>query len=112
MQHLTKDGVLIIYLTGSLLSDDVSKDVAKLLEKTIVTGNKRLLFNLQEVKFMNSTGLLVVLLASGIIGRAKGEMALCYVPEQVKKIIRLIKLESVLTCLADEDSAIEFLKAA
>jgi anti-anti-sigma factor len=111
MNHLIKDGVLIIYLTGNLLSEESSKKVEALLQKSINAGNKKLLFNLSAVSFMNSTGLLVVLLASGIIGRAGGELALCYVPEQVKKIIHLIKLENVLTSLPDEEAAIAFLNS-
>ncbi len=109
MEHKIKDGVLVIYLKGSLLSEESSKTIEALLEKNIAAGHKKLLFNLSDVTFMNSTGLLVVLLASGIIGRAGGELALCYVPEQVKKIIKLIKLENVLTALPDEDAGLAFL---
>lgn len=111
MEHAIKDGVLIIYLKGSLLSEESSKEVEALLEKNIAAGYKKLLFNLKGVTFMNSTGLLVVLLASGIIGRAGGELALCYVPDQVKKIIQLIKLEDVLPSITDEETGIAFLNS-
>lgn len=109
MQHETKQGVLIIHLTGNLLSGEAGKTLAGLVKPYLEAGARKVLFNLQEVQFMNSTGIAVLLSASATIGRAGGVVALSKASEQIVNLIQIIRLENVLTIQPDEEAGIAFL---
>ena len=111
MTHETKEGVLIINLSGSLLTDELRKPVSELLEKSIAGGVNKLLLNLRDVKFINSTGLAVLLGASSIVRAGGGKLALCSAPDQTKQLIKMIKLEPMFPFQADEAAGIAFLNA-
>ncbi len=112
MKNETKDGILVISLEGNLLGEHTNSPVIETLQKSIDEGNKKVLFNLGEVKFVNSTGLGMLLTAVSKVRNAGGEMALCSLPEQMKKLLQMTKLDGVFITHADEASAISFFKGA
>ncbi len=111
MTHEIKEGVLIINLSGSLLTDELRKPVAEVLEKNLSEGTKKVLIGMRDVKFINSTGLAVLLGASSIIRGGGGKLALCSAPDQTKQLIKMIKLEPMFPFQADEAAGIAFLNA-
>ncbi len=110
MKNETKEGVLVISLEGNLLGEHSNAPVMELLKTTIENGTKKVLFNLNDLKFINSTGLGMLLTAVSKTRNAGGELALCCLPEQMKKLLQMTKLESVFAVHADETSALAFLK--
>ncbi|MDB5282503.1 MAG: anti-sigma-factor antagonist [Bacteroidota bacterium] len=112
MKQETKDGVLVIYLDGNLLGENTNGPVMELLKQNIEAGSKKVLFNMAGMKFINSTGLGMLLTALSKTRNAGGEVALCSLPDQMKKLLQMTKLESVFNTRPDEESAIEFLKSA
>ncbi len=109
MKSETKNGVLVISLEGNLLGEHVNAPVMDLIKGSIEAGNKKVLFNLSEMKFINSTGLGMLLTAVSKTRNAGGELALCNVPEQMKKLLQITKLESVFNQQPDEAAALGFL---
>jgi len=112
MKHEIKDGVLVISLEGNLLGEHTNAPVMELIKQNIEAGNKKVLFNLSEMKFINSTGLGMLLTAVSKTRNAGGELALCCLPEQMRKLLQITKLESIFNTRPDEASAISFLKTA
>ena len=112
MKSETKDGILVISLEGNLLGEHTNAPVMELIKQSIDAGNKKVLFNLSEMKFINSTGLGMLLTAVSKVRNAGGELALCNLPEQMKKLLQMTKLESIFNTRPDEASAIAFLKTA
>ena len=110
MKNEIKNGVLVISVDGNLLGEHSNAPVLDLVKKNIDAGIKLVLFNLAEVKFVNSTGLGMLLTAVSKTRNAGGELALCNLPEQMKKLLQMTKLESVFNTPGDEESAIAFLK--
>src|ERR1700722_5258382 len=111
MKNEMKDGVMVIYLEGNLLGEHTNAPVMELIKKNVDAGNKKVLFNLSDMKFINSTGLGMLLTAVSKTRNSGGELALCTLPEQMKKLLQMTKLESVFNVKADEASGIEFLKS-
>ena len=109
MKSETKNGVLVISLEGNLLGEHVNGPVMDLIKSSVEAGNKNVLFNLSNMKFINSTGLGMLLTAVSKTRNAGGELSLCNVPEQMKKLLQITKLESVFNQQADEASALAFL---
>jgi len=110
MKSETKDGVLVISLEGNLLGEHTNAPVMELIKTSIEAGNKKVLFNLSEMKFINSTGLGMLLTAVSKVRNSGGELALCSLPEQMKKLLQITKLESIFNIRPDEASALSFLK--
>ena len=109
MKNELKEGVLVISLEGNLLGEHSNGPVMDLLKENIEAGNKKVLFNLTDMKFINSTGLGMLLTSVYRTRNAGGEVALCCLPEQMKKLLTMTKLESVFNIQPDEASALLFL---
>src|SRR5580698_1009958 len=110
MKNEIKDGVLVISLEGNLLGEHTNAPVMELIKTNIEAGHKKVVFNLGEMKFINSTGLGMLLTAVTKTRNAGGELALCSLPDQMKKLLQMTKLEGVFHSQPDEASAIAFLK--
>jgi len=111
MKNETKEGVLVIALEGNLLGEQANAPVMEMIKKSIEAGNNKVLFNLGEMKFINSTGLGMLLTAVSKTRNAGGELALCNVPEQMRKLLLITKLDGVFKSQPDEASAIAFLNS-
>ncbi len=112
MNSEVKDGILIIYLEGNLLGENTNAPVMELIKQNLEAGNKKVLFNLDAMKFINSTGLGMLMTALSKTRNAGGELALCALPDQMKKLLQMTKLESVFPVYGDDVSAIAFLRNA
>lgn len=111
MKNELKNGILVISLDGNLLGEHSNAPVMELLKSNLDTGTKKVLFNLSEMKFINSTGLGMLMTALTKTRNAGGELALCGIPDQMKKLLQMTKLESLFPVHADEGAAISFLTA-
>ncbi|MBL0310775.1 MAG: STAS domain-containing protein [Bacteroidetes bacterium] len=110
MRNEIKDGILVIYIEGNLLGEHTNGVVMDLIKNQVDTGNKKVLFNLGEMKFINSTGLGMLLTAVGKVRNSGGELSICSLPDQMKKLLQMTKLESIFRSFDDEVAAINFLK--
>jgi anti-sigma B factor antagonist len=107
-----KEGVLVFYLNGNLLGEHANAPVMEKLKAGLEVGNNKVLFNLTDLKFINSTGLGMLLTALTKTRNAGGELTLTNVPEQMNKLLVMTKLKDIFNIQADEESGINFLKSA
>ena len=110
MKYETKDGVLIIYLQGNILGMQFNTTVMNLITQHIESGNMHVLFNMVEVKYVDSAGLGLLLNALSQIKNRNGKLALCSLPDQVSKLLKTTKVEGFFKILPDEASAVSVLK--
>ena len=104
-----KDGVAVIYLSGNLLGENANGPVLEFLKEQLDGGVKKVLFNLTDLKYINSTGLGMLMTALARVRNAGGEMYLCNVPELMTKILKMMKLESTFVIAASEEEAVKSL---
>ena len=81
-----KDGVAVIYLSGNLLGENANGPVLEFLKEQLEGGIKKVLFNLTDLKYINSTGLGMLMTALARVRNAGGEMYLCNVPDRSLRI--------------------------
>ena len=110
MLHEIKEGVLVIYLKGHLLGAQANSVVMGLVLQNMEAGNKKVLFNLQGVNYVDSAGLGMLLSSSSKIKGAGCKLVICSLSEQVVKLLKTTKVESVFRITADETAAMEFFK--
>ncbi|MBL0310746.1 MAG: STAS domain-containing protein [Bacteroidetes bacterium] len=110
MKSENKEGTLVIYLEGNILGMQFNTEVMGLITQHIGTGNKNVLFNLMDVKYVDSAGLGLLLNAVSKTKNIGGRLALCNLPEQVSKLLKTTKVESIFLIYSDEAAAITALK--
>ena len=104
-----KDGVAVIYLTGNLLGENANGPVLEYLKAQLDSGVKKVLFNLTDLKYINSTGLGMLMTALARTRNGGGEMYLCNVPDLMTKILKMMKLENTFPIAASETEAVKSL---
>ncbi|MBX6395709.1 MAG: anti-sigma F factor antagonist [Alicyclobacillaceae bacterium] len=108
--HLS--GVVVARLRGELdhhTSDVVRERVDALLEET---GSVRLLWNLSELSFMDSSGLGVLLGRYRRISQRGGKMACCGLGAPVRKLLELSGVLQIVPVYENETSAVAALREA
>ena len=101
-----KEGIAVIYLSDNLLGENANGPVLDYLKQQLEAGNKKVLFNLTDLKFINSTGLGMLMTAIARVKNAGGEMYLCNVPEIMTKILKMMKLDTTFPIAATEQEAV------
>ena len=104
-----KDGVAVIYLSGNLLGENANGPVLEYLKAQLDSGVKKVLFNLTDLKYINSTGLGMLMTALARVRNAGGAMYLCNVPELMTKILKMMKLENTFPIAESEAEAVKSL---
>ena len=110
MNKEIKEGVLVITLEGNLLGEHSNAPVLAMIKESIEAGTKKVVFNLARMQFINSTGLGMLLTAVSKTRNAGGEVVLCCLPEQMRKLLQMTKLEGAFVVKTTEADAITFLK--
>ena len=70
-------------------------------------GKRQVILNMEEVKYVDSSGLSALLTGNRIFKAADGVMVLCEINAHVEKLIGISKLDQVLNILPTEDEARE-----
>jgi len=99
--------VTIIDLSGKLMGGydaDVFRDlVHELLEK----GRKKIIVDLADIKWINSTGVGILITGYTTLRRNKGDLKLLNASKKIESILYVTKLNLIFECFDDEHEAIK-----
>lgn len=102
------------YVVIELLTEKLMSSNAPLLKSEFAIigaeGYRNLILDLNQVTFVDSSGLSSLLLAKRMCNDAGGVLALCNLNSQVKSLIRISQLEDVLNIFSSLEEAGEFVK--
>ena len=91
-----KDKKVTLSLSGDILGDvDIIAELNPKLDDAITKGANLCLINLAEVKFMNSSGLGLLISILTKFRNKGGDVELSNVTEQVNKLLLITKLNSI-----------------
>jgi anti-sigma B factor antagonist len=101
-----RDGVVILDLRGKLMggpdAEVFRNAVLKLLEK----GDKRVVVNLHNIDWINSTGVGILISAYTTMRRSGGDLKLLHVSDKIRSILYVTKLNLIFKCFDSEDEAV------
>jgi len=95
----------IIALKGSLLAEVQSKDILQGVTELIQKGKVNFIIDLTELKFINSSGLGMLLTCLTKARKAGGDVILANVPEQVHNLLNITKLTAIFTTAESVEEA-------
>lgn len=87
------------------ISPDLKSEMNKLNEQKV----KNIIFDLENVKYCDSSGLSVILIANRLCEENNGTLVICGVSSNVQKLIDISQLNNVLTIVPSYNEAMDFL---
>ena len=100
------DGIKVIRIKESRLDTTVAPDLkAQLL--VLIGEGKKVLLDMKEVQYADSSGLGAILLGFRQARDIGGEFAVCTIQKRVETMIHIAQLTNVITIYKDQFDAIE-----
>lgn len=89
------ENYIVIELRGSLLADVQSKDILQAASDYITNDDTKFVIDLKDLKFINSSGLGMLLTLLTKARKSGGDVVLANVPEQVNNLLVITKLTAI-----------------
>lgn len=102
--------IAIIYLMGDLMERSDATDLIAKIDELIADQRNTFVLNLSELKYMNSTGLNLLI---SILSKARnhgGEALVTEVSEKIKELLVVTKLNTVFTITDNNKKAVEMIE--
>jgi anti-sigma B factor antagonist len=101
------DGVTIVDLKGRIVFGEEAKFLREKLKELSSQGRKKILLNMAEVTFVDSSGLGALVSGSTAVASQQGQLKLANIDKDTFRLMQMAKLFSVLEAHGDEASAIK-----
>jgi anti-sigma B factor antagonist len=96
----------IIELKGDLVGGADAQLFRDKLYKLIKDGKKNVVVDMTDVKFMNSSGIGILISGYTTVKNAVGEMKLAHLPDKVKGILSITRLNKIFDIFDNVDDAL------
>ena len=106
IKHTERYGAVVIELKGNVMGGDDTKDFNDLLHKIIDEGKKNVIIDLSEVKFMNSSGIGMLIGGLTSMKKAEGSMKLSGATEKIESLLVITKLITIFETFDNIEAAI------
>ena len=100
------DGVTVVELSGKL-NTGTSPEADSYLSSLVDDGATKMLLNMEEVDYISSSGLRVVLATGKKVTAAGGNLSLCALNQSVSEVFRVSGFTSIFQVFDTEAEALE-----
>lgn len=104
------EGVLRLNLSGDLIGEDNGIDIIEVINDEIQKGTVLCLADISGLRYINSSGIGVLITILTKFRNKGGELCLLNPSESVKKLLIITKLNAIFSIQSNEQDAIELLK--
>ena len=105
-----EDVTAVHFQETSILDTQLIRDIAHELDQLIeVENNKKLLLDFTEVKFFSSSALGILVTLSKKMAEIEGELVICALAAELRKIFKITNLDKLFKFADDEDQALQML---
>jgi len=108
--HEVDREIFILKLIGDLIGENRGPELVELANEQIEEGIKLCAIDISEVRFINSSGIGVLITILTKFRNVEGEVVLINPSEQVKKLLIITKLNAIFTIVEDKEAGIKELK--
>ncbi len=96
----------VVVLSGDVLGGADALEFTRTISDLIREGTRHVVVDLEQVELMNSSGLGMLVSASGALRAAGGSMSIATANEKIQGLFRMTRLDSVLVNYPTRDEAI------
>jgi len=105
-QVTEKNDVVVIALSGKIMGGPEAGEINELINNLIDRNKKKIIIDLENVGWMNSSGLGILIGAITTLKNNNGKLIVVNVSERIENLLRITKLSGVFEIEQDVDSAI------
>ena len=98
---------VVLELKGNVMGGDDTKEFNEVLHKLIDGGKTRVVLDLGGVKFMNSSGLGMLIGGLTTMKKAEGHLKLAKVTEKIESLLIITKLIKIFESFDSVDEAVK-----
>jgi len=111
MEHTyeVKNNILIIYLKGDLIGENNGPELVKIVNDSIHDKIIHCAIDLSDVRYMNSSGIGVLITLLTKYRNHEGEMVLIKPSEKIERLLLITKLNKIFSIAPSKDEAIKLL---
>ena len=106
LSYQERGGVVILEPKGKILGGPDATLLKDQLQSLIDSGKVRVVIDLAEVDYMNSTGLGILISTLTTLRKAKGELKLANVTDKIQSLLTITKLVTVFDDYESVDEAV------
>jgi len=104
-------GITVFKLEGQITDKNQTTGLLEEIDKLISSGRKRIVLELSGLKYMNSSGLNVLVTILTKARNAGGDVSVCNISPKVRELLVVTKLDTIFHILPAVEDAVEKLKA-
>lgn len=104
-------GMTVFKLEGEIIDKGQTTGLMEQIERLLVSGKKHIVLDLGGLRYINSSGLNVLV---NILTRTRnvgGDVSVCHVSEKVKNLLVVTRLDTIFHILPTVEEAIQRLKS-
>ena len=101
------DSVTVIDMSGKIILGEETAQLRETVKKILSKGNDRILLNLSDVSYIDSSGLGQLVSCFATTSGKGGQMKLLNLTNKVKEVLQITKLSTVFDIFEDESKAIQ-----
>lgn len=106
IKHRSEGDVTVLELSGKIMGGDDFDLFKNTIDGLVEKGNTDVLLNMSKVKWINSTGLGLIVSAYSSLVKNGGRMKACEVSDRIDNIFHVTQLELLFETFEDEKEAI------
>ncbi|MES2568212.1 MAG: STAS domain-containing protein [Bacteroidota bacterium] len=101
--------IQILFLSGELIDKNQANDLLVKVNELLDAGNHKFIIDLSELKYMNSSGLNVLIQLLTKTRNNGGESVICNVSKKVNDLLIITKLNTLFKVADNKESAMALL---
>ncbi|MCK6601037.1 MAG: STAS domain-containing protein [Bacteroidetes bacterium] len=99
--------VTVLELNGKLMGGSETKEIRDEVEKLIKEGKTQFVFDLGNIKWMNSSGLGAIVSCHNLVKEAGGALKLARVEQKIESLLVVTHLIKVFECHKSVEAAVD-----
>ena len=103
----TENGALILKLEGDLIGENSGIDLIEVVNNSIQKGTKYAIVDISALRYMNSSGIGVLITIMTKFRNKGGEVCLLKPSESVQKLLIITKLNNIFQIVENKEEAFE-----
>ena len=98
--------VIVLHLQGPITLGEGTDRLRNLIQGTLAQGKRKILLNMAEVYYIDSSGLGELVAAYTTTSKSGGQLKLMKLTKRVQDVVQLTKVHRLFEVFNDEDSAV------